>query len=144
MKWTVIKGILAGVIFVSAGYWATVLSWVTDLNYNTLVSGVAFITNIGIGFLLSDKSYGKLLTAWALSITFGFITFLIYACVGFLDICHNMLFPNDHTTYGLLWPMSIPIFLDILFYFFFAIIMAIGVTAIKKAHVKKSNKDSGL
>ena len=144
MKWTVIKGILAGVIFVSAGYWATVLSWVTDLNYNTLVSGVAFITNIGIGFLLSDKSYGKLLTAWALSITSGFVTFLIYAIGGFLDIWDFILFPNDDIIHARLWYASIPIFLDILFYFFFAIIMAVGVTAIKKAHVKKSNKDSGL
>lgn len=140
MKHAIIRGFLAGILFVSFGYGTNILVWVSSLDFDFLVTIAVFVINLMTGIILAGKTYHEMLTAWALSITSGIITFLIYAYSGFLGKCYSFIFSEYETdSIGNSFMVTV-IFICLFLGFILAAVTAVGLTAFQKRIAKKGRK----
>ncbi len=141
MKHAIIRGILAGILFVSFGYGTNILLWVSSLDFNFIVTVAVFVTNLVTGLLLAGKTYHEMLTSWALSITSGIITFLIYAYSGFLGKCYSFIFSDYETdSIGNSFIAAV-IFICLFLGFILAAVTAVGLTAFQKRKAKNRQEE---
>ncbi len=138
MKYAMIRGVLAGILFVSFGYGTDILLWVLNLDFKFIIIVASVVTNLVTGILLAGKTYQEMLTSWALSITSGIITFLIYLYSGFLGKCYSLIFSESSLSREFMLPI---IFICLFLGFILAAVTAVGLTAFQKRKAKNRQEE---
>ncbi|HEX3040177.1 MAG TPA: hypothetical protein VHP54_07790 [Caproiciproducens sp.] len=91
----VLKGFLCGMLFISAFYWSTALTFFMENKESfSVVIVCALVTNVLIGFLLAAGSYRSIFYEWLISLPAAFITFLIYEQLNFVYYWLNQAIPG--------------------------------------------------
>lgn len=92
----ILKGLLCGVLFVSAFFWLVVLTFlIRDGSLCFAVTlGVALLTNVLLGLLLAADSYLHVFYRWLISLPAGLVTFLVYRETDFVDSWLNRIQPG--------------------------------------------------
>ena len=124
----ILKGIACGIIYVSAFFWAMVLTYI----HNGIAFTFAFIllifANVIVGLLMASERHRYAIYKWLISLPVGIITFLIYRETNFLYDWLNRITPG----YGNLTPGGGFAFLFFmmlyLLSFLIAIIISINIT----------------
>lgn len=96
----ILKGIACGIIYVSAFFWAMVLTYIHNGIAFTFVLLLLVLANVIIGLLLASESHRYAIYKWLISLPVGIITFFIYRQTNFLYDWLNRITPG----YGNLTP----------------------------------------
>lgn len=91
----ILKGLLCGVLFVSAFFWSMVLYLIVNKSTETLVVVISpCLTNVIIGFLLAADSYRHILYKCLVSLPAAALTFFIYQKVDFIYYWLHRIWPE--------------------------------------------------